>query len=221
MAYAYGVGCITRARLRQCLRGEVAERSNAAVLKTVSPQGLGGSNPSLSASSTWSCPGMALTGHTGDIVNTLEASFATKLEVCHDLTGVVDNVTVVEGSGNARIDDTAQRAAYRWKYDPHDDEGKRVRKCIDHPFRVGGFGAAGDGTRPASCAGISALTLRGGSTARAATESPLRRRSRSRSRPRPTKRSQRNTTSRAPTPRRRSESNRDCPTSPSERSSLP
>jgi hypothetical protein len=30
-------------------RGEVAERSNAAVLKTVSPQGLGGSNPSLSA----------------------------------------------------------------------------------------------------------------------------------------------------------------------------
>ena len=29
--------------------GEVAERSNAAVLKTVSPQGLGGSNPSLSA----------------------------------------------------------------------------------------------------------------------------------------------------------------------------
>jgi uncharacterized protein YjbI with pentapeptide repeats len=29
--------------------GELAERSNAAVLKTVSPQGLGGSNPSLSA----------------------------------------------------------------------------------------------------------------------------------------------------------------------------
>src|SRR6185436_8408279 len=29
--------------------GEMAERSNAAVLKTVSPQGLGGSNPSLSA----------------------------------------------------------------------------------------------------------------------------------------------------------------------------
>jgi hypothetical protein len=30
--------------------GELAERLNAAVLKTVSPQGLGGSNPSLSAS---------------------------------------------------------------------------------------------------------------------------------------------------------------------------
>src|SRR5437016_6304104 len=30
-------------------KGELAERSNAAVLKTVSPQGLGGSNPSLSA----------------------------------------------------------------------------------------------------------------------------------------------------------------------------
>jgi hypothetical protein len=30
-------------------RGELAERSNAAVLKTVSPRGLGGSNPSLSA----------------------------------------------------------------------------------------------------------------------------------------------------------------------------
>src|SRR5690348_8670903 len=29
--------------------GELAERSNAAVLKTASPQGLGGSNPSLSA----------------------------------------------------------------------------------------------------------------------------------------------------------------------------
>jgi hypothetical protein len=29
--------------------GEVAEWSNAAVLKTVSPSGLGGSNPSLSA----------------------------------------------------------------------------------------------------------------------------------------------------------------------------
>ena len=31
------------------LAGEVAERSNAAVLKTVRPKGLGGSNPSLSA----------------------------------------------------------------------------------------------------------------------------------------------------------------------------
>jgi hypothetical protein len=30
--------------------GELAERSNAAVLKTASPSGLGGSNPSLSAS---------------------------------------------------------------------------------------------------------------------------------------------------------------------------
>jgi hypothetical protein len=29
--------------------GELAERSNAAVLKTASPEGLGGSNPSLSA----------------------------------------------------------------------------------------------------------------------------------------------------------------------------
>ena len=29
--------------------GELAERSNAAVLKTASPKGLGGSNPSLSA----------------------------------------------------------------------------------------------------------------------------------------------------------------------------
>ena len=32
-------------------RGEVAERSNAAVLKTVEPKGSGGSNPSLSAKS--------------------------------------------------------------------------------------------------------------------------------------------------------------------------
>ena len=31
------------------LLGEVAERSKAAVLKTVDPQGSGGSNPSLSA----------------------------------------------------------------------------------------------------------------------------------------------------------------------------
>jgi hypothetical protein len=31
--------------------GEMAERSNAAVLKTVVPQGTGGSNPSLSAKS--------------------------------------------------------------------------------------------------------------------------------------------------------------------------
>ena len=31
-------------------RGELAEWSNAAVLKTVEPQGSGGSNPSLSAS---------------------------------------------------------------------------------------------------------------------------------------------------------------------------
>src|SRR5437667_10827417 len=38
-----------RARAGKILRGELAERSNAAVLKTVSPQGLGGSNPSLSA----------------------------------------------------------------------------------------------------------------------------------------------------------------------------
>ena len=35
--------------LRRYFKGELAERSNAAVLKTVSPQGLGGSNPSLSA----------------------------------------------------------------------------------------------------------------------------------------------------------------------------
>ena len=33
-------------------KGELAERSNAADLKSVSPQGLGGSNPSLSASAT-------------------------------------------------------------------------------------------------------------------------------------------------------------------------
>src|SRR5258705_10247829 len=36
-------------RYRVFQAGELAERSNAAVLKTVSPQGLGGSNPSLSA----------------------------------------------------------------------------------------------------------------------------------------------------------------------------
>src|SRR5690606_5418809 len=38
-----------RAARRMRLRGEVAERSNAAVLKTVEPKGSGGSNPSLSA----------------------------------------------------------------------------------------------------------------------------------------------------------------------------
>src|SRR5690606_13411339 len=32
---------------------EVAERSNAAVLKTVEPKGSGGSNPSLSANKKW------------------------------------------------------------------------------------------------------------------------------------------------------------------------
>ena len=37
------------ARLRQPVDGEVAEWSNAAVLKTVEPKGSGGSNPSLSA----------------------------------------------------------------------------------------------------------------------------------------------------------------------------
>ena len=36
--------------LLRYFKGELAERSNAAVLKTASPQGLGGSNPSLSAS---------------------------------------------------------------------------------------------------------------------------------------------------------------------------
>jgi hypothetical protein len=36
--------------------GELAERSNAAVLKTVSPQGLGGSNPSLSARASPAAP---------------------------------------------------------------------------------------------------------------------------------------------------------------------
>ena len=35
--------------LPQYFKGELAERSNAAVLKTASPQGLGGSNPTLSA----------------------------------------------------------------------------------------------------------------------------------------------------------------------------
>jgi hypothetical protein len=36
-------------RSRQPVDGEVAEWSNAAVLKTVEPKGSGGSNPSLSA----------------------------------------------------------------------------------------------------------------------------------------------------------------------------
>src|SRR6266480_7263193 len=38
-----------RKSLPKQTNGELAERSNAAVLKTVSPRGLGGSNPSLSA----------------------------------------------------------------------------------------------------------------------------------------------------------------------------
>jgi hypothetical protein len=38
-----------QARSRQPVDGEVAEWSNAAVLKTVEPKGSGGSNPSLSA----------------------------------------------------------------------------------------------------------------------------------------------------------------------------
>src|SRR6266480_7448038 len=42
-----------RKSLPKQTNGELAERSNAAVLKTVSPRGLGGSNPSLSARS---CP---------------------------------------------------------------------------------------------------------------------------------------------------------------------
>jgi hypothetical protein len=42
-----------RARKAFFKSGELAERSNAAVLKTVSPQGLGGSNPSLSAIIRW------------------------------------------------------------------------------------------------------------------------------------------------------------------------
>src|SRR5687768_13274116 len=36
--------------------GELAERSNAAVLKTASPEGLGGSNPSLSAKPSQQVP---------------------------------------------------------------------------------------------------------------------------------------------------------------------
>jgi len=36
--------------------GEMAERSNAAVLKTVVPKGTGGSNPSLSAKSVKASP---------------------------------------------------------------------------------------------------------------------------------------------------------------------
>jgi uncharacterized protein YjbI with pentapeptide repeats len=39
--------------LQGFFKGELAERSNAAVLKTVSPQGLEGSNPSLSATSPY------------------------------------------------------------------------------------------------------------------------------------------------------------------------
>src|SRR5215510_10655683 len=44
-------GCTAATRAGTMPRaGELAERSNAAVLKTVDPQGSGGSNPSLSAS---------------------------------------------------------------------------------------------------------------------------------------------------------------------------
>src|SRR5688572_25741624 len=55
-------GCKTMS-FRACVQsstGELAERSNAAVLKTVSPQGLGGSNPSLSARA---CPASLVNRH--------------------------------------------------------------------------------------------------------------------------------------------------------------